>query len=114
MAVAAAILDQYDGGQGRIIIIGTLTFSGVYAALGDPFDFGTITEGSGQPLIVRIATKNGFMYNYDYVNKKILVRGYTPTSATAGVIPFDEIAAGAYPAGVTGDPVRFECVSKLV
>src|SRR5947208_10910258 len=101
-AVVATVTDQYDGGQGRINTIGTLVFSGNYAAGGDPFDFGTLTEGSAQPLIVHIRGKNGFIYEYDFAAKKIMVRGQQPTSATAGVIATDEIAAAAYPGGVTG------------
>lgn len=119
MAAAVSFTDVWTDGR-RIHAIGTITFSGNYAAGGDSFDIkaakGAIDhrfwKSNKDPLYVDIRGKGGFVYEYDAANKKVKVRGYTPTSASAGVIPMDEIAAAAYPAGVTGDVVSFYAVGK--
>lgn len=112
MAIAVTETRRW-GGQGSIRSVGTLAFSGSYATGGDPVTLpkpGTTKE----PYRVSIVGKSGFDYQYDHENKKVIVRGYSPTDATAGVIARQEIAAAAYPAGVTGDVIRYEAIWPLL
>src|SRR5258706_5485781 len=88
-----------------------LTFFGTYpGAAGDPFDVTTIVGFTNrQPDVVNIGGKSGWLYTYDFVNKNIIIKGQQPTSATAGIIPLDDLANAAYPASITGDAVSLYC-----
>lgn len=111
--VVATVVDQWSD-VGRIETVATLVFSGNYATNGDVYDFAAISQGVGQPLFVDIRGKAGFSYEYDLANKKIIVRQQlNPANAGGADIPFTELAAAAYPAGVTGDVVRVRFVTRL-
>lgn len=111
--VVGTMIDQWND-TGRITGIATLVFSGNYVANGDTYDFAALTEGGAQPTHVMIMGKAGYHYEYDYTNKKILVRQQRDPAAAGGAdIPFTELAAAAYPAGVTGDAVRVRFISRL-
>ena len=98
--------------QREIVAYGTLVLSGSYVGGGEAFDFlmGPYTQGVGrnsnnrilwttrQPYEVRIRGLNGNAYEYDTVAKKIKI---IAAGAAAEVTP------GAYPAGITGDTIRF-------
>lgn len=76
-----------------------VAFSGNYTSGGDPFNLAAAINATLVPLIVLFSSKNGYLYAY--------VPG---ADATAGKIKVNsavdtELAAGAYPAGVTGDVV---------
>jgi hypothetical protein len=112
-AVTATFIDQWND-VGRVTTIATLVFSGNYAAGGDTLDFATIQEGVIQPMWVDIRGKAGYSYEYDFANKKIIVRQQKDPAAAGGAdIPLPELAAAAYPAGVTGDVVKAMTVAKL-
>ena len=112
MALAVTI-NKVDAAQNSLYVRGTLVASGSYVAGGDTLDF----SGKGDlpasipPRDVFVHGVAGFVYEFVrgtlLTNSKVKVRGQQPTSATAGVIALDEIAAAAYPAGVTGDTITF-------
>jgi hypothetical protein len=79
-----------------------LTFTGNYVTGGEVINFGAVSGIDGNPVAVICVSTGGFGFVYDLVNLKLLVLGQQPTSATAGVIPLDQIAAAAYPAALTG------------
>lgn len=119
MAVAVAFTDVWSDGR-RIHAIGTLIFSGNYVNNGDAVDIkgakGAIDHQKWlsrlDPTYVEINGKAGYFYEYDKVNKKIIVRQGDNTNAAAA--PFIQLAAAAYPAGVTGDTVTFYAIGKKV
>lgn len=98
-----------------ITVAAGLVFSGSYPALGEPFDFlaGPYTRGTGktasdrigytdqQPFNVSMDGKAGFVYTYDFANKKIRIW----TSNGAAPAALAELPTAAYPAGVTGDTI---------
>lgn len=92
-------------GFSTIEVFGTLTPTGSYATGGDVVDFtqlGSVYRAK-DPLIVEITGKAGFVYQYDVVNKKVLVFCNTAGGANAAL---GEHTAIAYVAGVTGDLIR--------
>lgn len=122
MAIAATGVALWE--DNRVIrAIATLVLSGSYAAGGEAFDpltqsytpgttrlaFSVIRSLGGKaPIAVDINGINGWIYGYDFTNKKILIRGQQPTDATAGIIPLAQLANGAYPATVTSDVITVE------
>jgi len=98
-----------------LIVTGTIVASGNYSTGGDTLDLSQIP---GLPTdlapdnvdIVSVATPNsgweyGFVKGASLANGKMQVFGQQPTSASAGVIVLSELAAGAYPASITGDVI---------
>lgn len=123
MAIAIAVTSvSVDGNELRVK--GKLTFSGNYVTGGDTIDWTTIIGKevgprvvilSGLPVVVDVGGSSGHEYGYvagtTLANSKVKVFGQQPTSATAGIIPLDEIAAAAYPASITGDTnIQYEAV----
>jgi hypothetical protein len=106
MALAATRLSRVKTGttiRGSFSIVA----SGNYATNGDALDFAPLIGFTNrQPKSVRIAGKSGFEYEYDYVNKKMLVFCNTAGGANA---PLGEHTAAAYVAGVTGDTIQADC-----
>lgn len=124
MAVAVAIT-AVDNGQFFEYVYGTLTVTGTYATGGDTLNFSGFDQiKSGQvPIQVYIQSQkgagvSGFLYGFaagtSLSNCKFQVVGQQPTSATAGVIALSELAAGAYPAGITGDVIVFNAIFQRV
>lgn len=117
MAIAVTITDRWNDGK-RLHVSGTLAFSGNYATGGDTLDFTGKVLASRAPVAVRVEGIAGFRYEVNIGsgigNSLVLVRGQEPTNATAGVIALTQLAAAAYPAGVTGDTVRFHAIFKLL
>lgn len=104
MAVTAT-KDVVLRGNNFILGLATLVFTGSYAALGDPLDFGAVFGmlTTKQPKRALIHGKAGFIYTYDLVNKKVMVFCNTAGGAN---LPLVEHTAIAYVAGVTGDVVE--------
>jgi hypothetical protein len=111
MALAFTLVDSWDDGQ-RIHVAGTVAASGSYATGGDTLDLsglGALGVPTAQPPVKGTGAMDG-LAGYDYcfspgaapdANKvKIFEQG-----ASAGA--FAELAAGAYPAGITGDTITF-------
>ncbi|HKS66887.1 MAG TPA: hypothetical protein VJR26_06585 [Candidatus Acidoferrales bacterium] len=114
MALAFTLIDTWDDGK-RIHATGTITASGNYTAGGDTLDLSQFPAmASTQPPILGTARIDG-LAGYDYVfsggsalnngKVKIFQQG---TSAGA----FPELAAGAYPAAITGDTITFYGIFK--
>lgn len=101
--MAAALTIASKSAQGRTVsVLGTIALSGNYATGGDALPLSAFGAGTTKaPHIVKIHGKAGFVYEYDAANGKLLVR-------EGAVGPLTELAAGAYPAGATGDSIRVE------
>lgn len=109
---ATLTLTRQNGTAREVEGYGKVVFSGNYPTGGEALNF--ITAGfrcTGDPILVDFGEgKAGFKYEYDYTNKKVIVR----QDAAAGA-PSAELPAAAYPAGVTGDQVSFRVFgTKLV
>lgn len=120
MAIAVTFTDVWSDGR-RLNAIGTLTFSGNYAAGGDSIDIkGTAPQAGGlrwfsskDPSWVEVAGKAGYFFEYDAANKKLKVRQQiNPANAGGADIPLTELAAAAYPGALIGDVVTFFAVGK--
>ncbi len=115
MAIAVTITDRWNDGK-RLHVSGTLAFSGNYATGGDTLDFTGKVLASRAPVAVRVEGIAGFRYEVNIgsgiANSLVLVRQYNYPAASAG--PATELSAAAYPAGVTGDTVRFHAIFKLL
>lgn len=81
-----------------------LAFSGAYVAGGEvvapTFESLLKTIGAGTVMFVIMAGKLGYNFDYDYVNKKVIVRQGDNTNVAAA--PGLEIPVAAYPAGLSG------------
>jgi hypothetical protein len=111
MALVATVVAVFPELR-SVELVGTIVASSTYATPGDALDFAALagtggfrTLGGDQPVFVSIEGIAGFKYEYDVAAKKVKVR----QSAAAGNA-FTEIADGAYPAGVTGDTIRFRAL----
>jgi hypothetical protein len=104
MALAASGVKRKSDGQG-IIATGILTASGTYPTGGDDLDLAKIIGYTNRrPDVVIVTGKAGFVYQYDHVNKKVLV--YCNTAGGANTALGEHTNVG-YVAGVTGDDIRF-------
>jgi hypothetical protein len=109
MALAITINDT-DGGAQNLYVFGTLTASGNYATGGDTLDFTTVASqlGASQaPIQLWVGGSTGDAYSF--------IRAATPTLANGklkvNTASNTELAAGAYPARITGDTnLVFEAV----
>ncbi len=117
MAIAVTV-NYVSNDDDAFYIFGTLVFSGSYTAGGDTLDLTNQPSipASLQPVQLYIAGQSGFNYNWipggALSNGKVKIFGQQPTSATTGVIALSELAAAAYPAGITGDTIQFEAIFK--
>lgn len=81
----------------------SLVFSGSYPTGGELVDFALLLGlAQKQPFLVSVGGKAGYMYQYDYVAKKVMVRVNTGAGVNLGL---PEHTAAAYNAGVTADVV---------
>jgi len=102
MPIAATITKQYDNGQ-SLEVIGTLTASGDYSAGGDTVSVADLNiKSTRAPLFLTVKGKGGYIYEYIIGTAKLIVR---ECAGSATLAP--EIAASAYPSGVTGDTITF-------
>jgi len=110
-----------DRSTNAIRVYGTIAASGSYSTSGDTLSFAGFDQIKSDtiPFFVTIQSQkgtgaSGFEYRFvpgtTMANGKMQVFGQQPTSATTGVIALSELAAGAYPAGVTGDAILVEAV----
>ena len=122
MAIAVSIDSTYaqnDTTQSTQIVRGTLKFSGNYATHGDTLSFANVygIQSRSVPLRVFVyeapaagTSPSGYVYIFcpgtTNANGKLTVF----TTGTASGDALNELAAGAYPAGITGAAVKFEAV----
>lgn len=113
MALAATVTKHWDDGK-VLHVVGTIAASGNYVASGDALSFvNTAIKSSRVPVHVEVhGIALGTAYSYRFVP------GATQAAGLMLVILVStgaELAAGAYPAGVTGDTIRFYALfQKLV
>lgn len=120
MALALNLgLPQFAGGgfsggfrttvtQTTFEMYGSIIASGSYPTNGDPLDFrGIIGYTDKDPFWVNAIGKAGFIYQYDYLNRKMFVYCNTAGGVNA---PLGEHTNAAYAAGVTGDTIVFQAV----
>jgi len=114
MALTFTLVDTWDDGQ-RIHVSGTAAASGNYSTGGDTLDLSQFPAvAATQPPVQGTAWMDG-LAGYDYVftpgsamnNGKVKI---FQQSASAGAFP--ELAAGAYPAAITGDTITFYGIFK--
>lgn len=117
MAIATKVTQFWHDGK-RLHVQGTLTASDSYATPGDTVDF------SGQPDIYSaeppvelfVQGESGFVYRSvigaALNNSKLKVLQADYDAAADG--PLIEIPDAAYPAGVTGDTIRFYAIFKAL
>lgn len=114
MAIAVAVTDQWDDGK-RLHVIGTFTFSGNYPAAGEVPAFGAAsgtnikTSRATTPLWVSIFNAAGYQLVYTISSGKVRVN----LSGTADAV-FNQLAAAAYPAGLTGAVTNFYAIFNKV
>ena len=107
MAVTLTQNDKWHDTK-RVHYIGTLVFSGSYAAGGEALNLALALGVPSAPLNVIIQGQAGYIYQWDRTNNKVMVR-----QGTATAIPLGEIPTAAYPAGVTSDVVRLYALAKI-
>lgn len=118
----AAVLTAYNEPYGkdftaaREYLHGLLAFTGSYTTGGILPSYSTIKDQSGANVLLNTLNVNpdtlwiqsiaGSGYTYQYVKSsgKIMIL----TTGSAAGSPAQELAAGALPAGVTGDTIEFE------
>ena len=114
MALAFTLVDTWDDGK-RIHVSGTATASGNYSTGGDTLDLSQFpVVAATQPPVQGTAWMDG-LAGYDYVfapgsamnNGKVKI---FQQGASAGAFP--ELAAGAYPAAITGDTITVYGIFK--
>ena len=114
MALAFTLVDTWDDGK-RIHVSGTAAASGNYSTGGDTLDLSQFpVVAATQPPVQGTAWMDG-LAGYDYVfapgsamnNGKVKI---FQQGASAGAFP--ELAAGAYPAAITGDTITFYGIFK--
>ena len=119
MAVAVAVTDMNVQDK-YVTLYGTITPSGSYATGGDTLNItgATLPPGASFPLTglpvsfwIYGQTISGYVYSYVWgttnANGKL---GVQQNAAGAGALA--QIAAAAYPAGVTSDVIRFEATYR--
>lgn len=113
--VVVSITQKWDDGA-AIHVTGALTIGanpGTYTTSGIAFNpNGVITDArpgfvplpgiTAQPIVINIDGMAGFKYEFDAVNKKLLIRQSVAASSALAEIP-----AAGMPAGVSGDTIRF-------
>jgi hypothetical protein len=114
MALTFTLVDSWSDGK-RIHVTGTVAASGSYVTGGDTLNLSLFPViGATLPPLQGTAWMDG-LAGYDYVftpgaalsNGKVKI---FQQGTTAGAFP--ELAAGAYPAAVTGDTITFYGILK--
>lgn len=110
MAVSFTVKTQWTDTM-KLHLIGNFAFSGNYTTGGDTINFGALSTDT-QPVIVKsgsppfwvdIAGQTTLLYNFVY--------GLTINNSKIKIISGGaELAAGAYPGGVTGDTITYHAV----
>jgi len=114
MALAITVTDV-DAAADNIYVFGTLAASGSYSSGGDTLDFTAIANqvaASQAPVQVWVGGSTGDAYSFIRAGSPTLANGKLKVNTASNT----ELAAGAYPARITGDAnIQFEAVfSKLL
>ena len=112
MPISISIPSQNVDASGRNLVyaIGTLTFTGSYATNGDTLDLTTVAEKLSSSQVVQIVADslNGNNMYYVAVLGSSLNIHIIKVFSAGGT----ELAAGAYPGGVTGDTVQVRITAR--
>jgi hypothetical protein len=112
MPILISIPPQNVDASGRNLVyaIGTLTFTGSYPTGGDTLDLTTVSDKLSSSQIVQIVidSLNGNNMYYVAVVGSALNNHKIKAFSAGGT----EIAAGAYPGGVTGDTVQVRITAR--
>jgi len=114
MALSFTLVDTWDDGK-RIHVAGTVAASGNYSTGGDTLDLSQFPAVAATQSPIQGAAWMDGLSGYDYVfapgsamnNGKVKI---FQQGASAGAFP--ELAAGAYPGGITGDTITFYGIFK--
>lgn len=114
MALTFTLVDTWDDGK-RVHVTGTVTASGNYSTGGDTLDLSQFPAIASTRAPIQGTGWMDGLAGYDYVfapgaaqnncTVKIFQQG-----GSAGAFP--ELAAGAYPAAITGDAITFYGIFK--
>lgn len=103
MAITATIVDQVNLGS-RILVEGTLVFSGNYATGGEVPTYPGLRSSKILPTSFQAWCPLGYYMAFDKVTGKLMVFQDNGT-ATAAALP--QIPAAAYPGALTGIVTHF-------
>jgi len=106
MALALTV-NQFDvDATGKqVYAVGTITASGSYATGGDTLDLSnqSFIPSAQLPKQASIFSQNGQVFSYVFIRGAALNNSKVKIYQAGGT----ELAAGAYPAGITGDIIAF-------
>jgi len=109
MSLALTVTSQWWDGK-KIHVIGTVVASGSYATNGDTINFsGLGIKSSQSPLRVDLISLNGYGLAFAPASPPAQATGKMRVNTTSNT----ELAAGAYPAGVTGDTITFYAIFEI-
>jgi hypothetical protein len=111
MTLTVTVDDKWFDGQ-RIHVVGSVLASVNYATGGDTVDFsGADVKSAQPPSDVRFTGVAGYVYGW---TKGTLISNQLMTAHEAGAdaAALDEVAAGAYPAALIADVIRFHAIFK--
>lgn len=107
MALAVTVTNHWEDTK-RVMVIGTLVATGNYVTGGDTINFGDpLIKSNSAPLFVV----------FNRLSKYLMAMVFG-TLISNGKVKFTvpdtglEVAAGAYPAGITGDTITFFAIFK--
>ena len=107
MSLTLSITDHWSDGK-RLHVVGTLTASSNYPAGGEalPLNNPLIKAGSA-PVFVTANGLGGYDYTFSGLGT-VLPANPNPTTKLRAVLSSTgvELAAGAYPAGITNNPIN--------
>jgi hypothetical protein len=92
----------------QVYVAGVIAATGSYTTGGDTLDLSnqSFIPSAQLPKQVSIFTQTGQVFNYAFIRGAALNNGKVKIYAAGG----SELAAGAYPAGITGDIIAFSAV----
>lgn len=103
-------LDAFPSGSeitsSQRILNGTVALSGNASAGGEVLNFLSLNVGVGTPSSVKVWSEgaSGYIYQFKASTGALFVM----VQGAAATDPLAPLTSGAYPAGVTGDVIRFE------
>jgi len=88
----------------KLLFHGVVSLTGSYVTNGDTWDPTPLLSTTGQGVIdyIDLNSAAGYVFAYDYSAKKLKIYSTGPGSGNA----LAELAAGAYPAGLTSASIR--------
>lgn len=66
------------------VFVVDVVLSGNYSAGGEPLDFAAQLGLESQPVFVHVVGKAGYTFEYDFQNKKLIIRDFPKVTVTGG------------------------------